>query len=207
MNLTKNTILALGLIVTTGVSFAQNTTTDTTPVGVLGQSYSEVHFGANDITHFTKDQYGLGVAANVPVTPYLDLNAGYDYAWIRGLGHVNSIAGAAIAHTTFRGVKPFFGGGLGYDWNRPNGGKDNLTTWGVTAGVAIPVSVVTITPRINYADDFRGASRSSQQTTYAVETNYWVSKSWGVFGSVGYTDVNRSSFDAWDWTAGARFKF
>lgn len=208
MNLTKKTILALGLIVTTGVGFAQNTTTGEAPVGVLGQSYSEVHFGASDITHITKDQYGLGVLANVPFTPYLDVNAGYDYAWLNGTGHVNSVNASAIVHTTFRGVKPFVGAGLGYDWQRwIGGGKDDLTTWGLTAGVEIPVSAVTITPRINFADDFRDSASSSQQTTYAVEANYWLNKSWGVFGSVGYTDVNRSSFDAWDYGVGARFKF
>ena len=209
MNLTKKTILALGLVAA-GVSYAQTSqsaSTSTTPVGLLGQSYSEASIGVSDIKHFSKDQTTLGVAANVPVSPFLDLGAGYDYGWIHGLGHFNTVNGTATAYTTFKGVKPFVGGGVGYQWNHVTGGNDDEAIWGLTAGVEIPVSVITLTPRVSYADDFHGSNRSSQQTSYEVEGNYWVTKSAAVFASVGYTDVNRSSNDSWDYTVGARFKF
>jgi hypothetical protein len=207
MNLTKKTILALGALVAAGVSYGQNATSETTPVGVLGQSYAEAHFGTSDIKHYSKDQYDLGAAVNHPVTPYLDLTGGYDYGWVSGTGHFNGVSAGATAYKSYKGVKPFVGAGLGYQWTRWGNGKDDLFVWGLTAGVEIPVDVVTITPRIVFSDDFRRPARSSQQTSYEVEANYWVSKTLAIFASVGYSDVNHTSNDSWDYDVGARFKF
>lgn len=207
MNLTKKTILALGLLAVAGATYAQTATTESVPSGLLGQSYSEARFGVSDIKHFSKDQYSLGIGANVPVTPYLDLGAGYDYGWIRGLGHFNSVAGTATAYTTWNGVKPFVGAGVGYQWVRASGFRDNQSLWGLSTGVEIPAGALVVTPRIVYADDFRGTNRSSQQTSYEVEANYWVSRTLAVFGSVGYSDVKHTNVDSWDYTIGARFKF
>src|SRR4051812_17166425 len=204
MNLTKKMILVLSALVATGASYAQTTTSEAAPVGLLGQSYSEVHFGASDIKNCSKNQYGLGVAANVPVTPYLDLGAGYDYGWVSGVGHFNGVTGGATVYKAFNGVKPFAGAALGYQWTRWGGvnGKDNQTVWGLAAGVEIPAGAVTITPRIVFADDFESPRNSSQQTTYEVEANYWATKTVGVFASVGYTEVNHSNNDAWNYGVG-----
>lgn len=207
MNLTKKTILALGLLAA-GASFAQTTATTTTPpIGVLGRSYSEIHFGVNDITHSSKDQYGLGVAANVPVASNLDVNAGYDYGWVRGVGHVNGLSTGATAYTLFKGVRPFVGAALGYDWNSALGRRDERAVWGASVGVEIPVSVISITPRVVYGDDFRNSSRSSQQLSYGVEANYWLNQNSAVFAGVGYTDMHHSTGDTWNYSVGARYKF
>lgn len=206
MNLTKKTILALGLVVA-GASFAQTATTSPQPVGLLGQTYSEFSYGVTDIHNYSKDQQNLGVAANVPVAPYLDLGGAYGYSWIRGVGHTNSVAGGATAYTTFKGVKPFVGAAVGYEWDNAYGSRDDAATWGFAAGVEIPVSVVTITPRIVYADDFNGRSTSTQQWTYGVEGNYWVTKTAAVFADVGYAEPLHVSTHAWTYTIGARFKF
>ncbi len=212
MNLTKNTILTLGVLAAASVSFAQNNTatTSTAPVGLLGQSYSEASFGVTDIKHYSDNGYSLGVAGNVPVAPgVLDFNGTYDYSWIRGAarGHANSIGVGPTVYTTFAGVKPFVGGMIGYEWDTFTYGRNEQANWGLDAGVEIPVSVVTITPRIAYSDDFRSKVNSTQQTSYSVEGNYWVTKTAGAFASVGYTDVRHSSFDSWNYTVGARFKF
>jgi hypothetical protein len=210
MNLTKKTILALGLIVA-GASFAQTaqtaTTTSGTPVGLLGQTYTEASFGVADIKHYSKDQYSVGVSANAPVSPFVDLSAGYNYSWLSGQGHVNSLVGGATAYTTFNGVKPFVGAALGYEWDRFGSYRNDQANWGLAAGVEIPAGVVTVTPRIVYSDDFRGKYRSSQQWSYGVEANYWVTRTAAVFAGVDYVDVRDSSQDAWTYTVGARFKF
>ncbi|HVU32556.1 MAG TPA: hypothetical protein VHE61_03925 [Opitutaceae bacterium] len=210
MNLTKNTILALGLLAAAGVSNAQTTATNSAaPVGLLGQTYSEVNFGVSDITHYSPNAYSLGVAGNAPVSPFLDLGAGYNYSWIGGAdrGHGNTLSGGATLYKTFAGVKPFVGAAVGYQWTTFTYGRDEQAVWGATVGVEIPVSVITLTPRIVYADDFRGANRSQQSTSYEVEANYWVTPKAGVFAGLGYTDVRRSSLDSWDYSVGARFKF
>lgn len=206
MNLTKKTILALGLAVA-GVSYAQTASTDVKPVGLLGQSYSEASFGVSDLAHTSKNAYDLGVSANVPVSPILDLGAGYDYGWVHGVGHSNGVDASATTYTSFKGVKPFASAAVGYQWTRASDYRQDEAIWGVAVGVEIPVSVVTITPRIAYADDFHGSSRSSQQTSYGAEANYWVTKTTAVFADAGYTDGHHSSGDAWTYTVGARFKF
>lgn len=208
MNLTKKTILALGFLAVAGASYAQTATSaNGTPTGLLGQSYSEVSFGVSDIKHYSKDQNSLGVSANVPITPYLDVGAGYSYDWFHAAGHSNTINSTATAFTTYNGVKPFVGVGLGYQWQTWQGGRDNQAVWAGAVGVEIPVYVVTLTPRIVYSDDFRNASRSTQQTSYGVEANYWVTKTTAAFAGVDYVDVRNSSRDAWTYTVGARFKF
>ncbi len=189
-----------------GASFAQ-TATQAAPVGVLGRSFSEVHAGFSDIKDYSKNQNGVGLAANVPVNSYLDINAGYDYGWIRGESHYNAINAKAIAYTTLSGVKPFAGAILGYDWSQNFGAKDDLSTWGLTAGVEIPAGPVSITPRVTYSDDFRKSARSYQQVTTEVEANYWLNTTTAVFATLGRTDANGSSARAWNYTVGARFKF
>ena len=209
MNLPKKTILALGLVVA-GASFAQtaqNTDISVLPVGVLGQSYSETHVGVSDIKNFAKNQYSVGVAANLPVAPHLDLGGGYDYGWIRGIGHFNALGGTATAYTTYNGVKPFVGAGLGYQWTHVAGMNDDDWVWGAAIGVEIPVGSFSITPQIVYSDDFRSTAQSSQQTSYAVEGNYWFNKTSAVFGSVGYSDIHGTSNDSWDYSVGLRVKF
>jgi len=206
MNPTKKITLALGLVVA-GASFAQTASTTAPAIGVLGQSYSEFSYGVTDITRVSKDQQNLGVAANVPVTPHLDLGASYGYSWLRGIGHTNDVAAGATAYTAWNGVKPFVGAGLGYEWDRYGTSRDDSATWGLAAGVEIPVSVVSITPQVVYADDFHGRANSAQQWTYGVEGNYWITKTAAVFGDVGYVDVHGTSDHAWQYTVGARFRF
>lgn len=207
MNLTKNISLALGVLVA-GVSFAQTTSTEvaTTPVGVIGQQYTEASFGLTDIKHFSKHQYGVGVAGNVPVTPFLDLGASYDYSWINDLGHANALAATATAYTLLNGVKPFVAVGVGHEWISASGFRDNDWYWGASAGVEIPVGSVSITPRVIYSDDWRSSTSDSGQWSYEVEGNYWVSRTFAVFASVGRTDPQGSD-KTWDYAIGARFKF
>jgi hypothetical protein len=140
----------------------------------------------------------------------LDAGASYSYSWIRGAlrGHSNTIGGYAVAYAPFNGVKPFAGAGLGYQWNSYGfGGVDDEALWGMTAGVEIPAGAVTITPRINYADDFEGSRNSNQSWTLQVEANYWFDETSSVFGSIGKTDIRRNPFDSWNYELGLRARF
>jgi hypothetical protein len=211
MNLTKKITLALGLLAAAGASFAQ-TAANTATTGLLGQRYGEVSFGVQDIKHLSTNVYSLGAAVNAPVVPaVLDVGAAYDYSWIRGggvRGHSNTFGGYATAYTALAGVKPFLSGAVGWQWSSARGfGDDDQGLWALAAGVEIPAGPVTLTPRISYADDFESSVNSSQEWTYAVEANYWVNTSTAVFGSVGYTDVLRSSLESWNYRVGLRVKF
>jgi hypothetical protein len=213
MNLNKKMILALGLLAA-GVSNAQ------TPAdggygqgqGLLGQRYTEFNVGLQDIKHTSNHGYSVGAEANNPLIPgVLDAGASYSYSWTRGAfkGHANTIGAYATAYAPMHGVKPFVGTGLGYQWTNVRfAGSDEQALWGLTTGVEIPAGErVTVTPRINYADDFEGTPRSSQEWTFAVEANYWFSKTSAVFGSIGRSEVRRSPYDGWNYVAGLRARF
>jgi hypothetical protein len=214
MKLTKKTTLALGLLAAAGASYAQ-TTADVSPnsngLGLLGQRTTELSIGVQDIQHVSEDAYSVGARANNPLIPgVLDAGGSYRYSWTRGefKGHANTIGGYATAYAPLNGVKPFVGTGLGYQWTNVRlAGNDERALWGLTAGVEIPAGRVTLTPRINYADDFEGSRNSSQEWTYQVEANYWFSKSSAVFASIGKSDVRRSSYDSWNYVIGLRGRF
>jgi hypothetical protein len=209
MNTTKRTALALLAIVSALSTQAQTLSTNSTS-GVLGHRYSEVSFGLQDPKHFSQDLYDLSLSGNVPVAPNLDLGAGYSYGWIGGSGikgHVNTIGTTATAYTALNGVKPFIALGLGYQWVSTAGLRDDNGIWGGSIGVEIPAGAFSVTPSISYADDFRSSGNSTQQTTYGVEGNYWLSSAAALFASVGYTDLHSSSVDSWNYRIGYRWKF
>jgi hypothetical protein len=208
MKLTKKITLALGVLAVGSASYAQAPAV--TSNGLIGTQYTEFSFEVHDVKHVSNNAYSLGVAANTPLIPgKLDGGATYSYSWMRGpfKGHANTIGGYSNAYTVLNGVKPFAGVGLGYQWTSGRFVSDDQALWGATAGVEIPAGVVTITPRINYADDFEGSRKSSQEWTFQVEANYWVNKMTAVFGSIGKTDVRHSSFDSWNYQVGLRARF
>lgn len=201
-------ILALGLAASAATSRAQMTT-GANPVGTLGHSYTEASFGVQDIQHITPDFLDLSLSGNVPVAPNFDLGGGYSYGWIRGAGrgHSNTLNTYATAYLTTRGARPFASAGLGYRWTRFAGTRNDEGFWSAAVGVEIPAGLFSITPRIAYVDDFHRRGNSSQQTTYEVEGNYWMSRQAAVFATVGQTDVHGSGFDSWNYRVGVRVKF
>lgn len=210
MKMTNKITLALGLLTAAAASQAQ-TTTNTAPAGLLGAQYTELSFGLNDVKHVSNHGYSVSAAANTPLIPgKLDAGGTYSYSWMRGpfRGHANTIGGYATAYAPLQGAKPFAGAGLGYQWtSAPFNGGDKQALWHATAGVEIPAGAITLTPRINYADDFKGSRKSAQAWTYAVEANCWVNKTSAVFASIGKTDVRHSRFDSWNYQVGLRSRF
>jgi hypothetical protein len=214
MKLTKKITVTIGVLAA-AVSHAQ------TPAdgqagqfgeGLLGQRYTELSFGLQDIKHFSDHGYSVGASANNPVLPgVLDAGASYGYSWIRGLlkGHANTVGAYATAYAPVNGVKPFVGAGLGYQWTSFRLlGSDEQALWGLATGVEIPAGRgLTFTPRISYADDFEGSRNSTQEWTFAVEGNYWVNRTTAVFGSVGKSDVRRNPIDSWNYEVGLRARF
>lgn len=205
---TKKSILLLALAASVVASRAQ-TATGANPVGTLGHSYTELSFGAQDIRHVSPNFYDLNLSGNVPVAPNFDVGGGYSYGWIRGNahGHSNTLNAYTTAYLTTQGARPFVSAGLGYQWTHFAGTKNDEGFWGAAIGVEIPAGLFSLTPRIAYVDDFHRSGNSSQQTTYEVEGNYWMSRQTAVFASLGKTDVHGNAFDSWNYRAGVRVKF
>ena len=203
MNLTKNITLALGLLAAS-VSFAQTTAVNGTALGLLGNRYTELILGLQDINDVSEAGFIAGASANNPLVPgMLDAGASFTYNYVPDQGHANTFSGYAIAYAPFNGVKPFVGARLGYEWNSFGSG-DEQGLWGFVAGVEIPARNVTITPRIAYSDGFE---TSREVWTYQIEANHWFNEKTAVFGSIGRTDVRHSSFDSWNYMVGMRARF
>jgi predicted porin len=209
MKLTKKITLALGVLAAVSTSMAQNASNS---LGLLGERYSDFNFGVADLKHVSTHGYSLGAGVNLPILPgALDLGATYDYSWLRGSGaraHANTIGINTRLYTALGGVKPFVGGAFAWQGSRIRGfGTEDRALWNLSVGAEIPVGALTLTPRIAYDDDFEESFNSSQQLTYAVEANYWLNRKTAVYGSVGYTDVNSSSFSTWNYQVGVRVRF
>ena len=210
MNLTKKITHALGVVAATAVSYAQQpAATSTTPVGVLGQQYTEVGFGAQDIKHLSPNLYSFDFSGNAPVTSNIDVSGGYSYGWIRGNvgAHSNTLSTSATYHVSYEGVKPFATAALGYEWVHHFGVRHSDGIWGAAVGVEIPVGEFSLTPSVAYADDFSSRRRSSQAVISNVEANHWFSATTAGFAGIGYTDTQRSGVDSWNYSVGVRVKF
>jgi hypothetical protein len=210
MNLTRNLTLALGLVVGS-VSFAQTTTASNGNAahGLLGNRYTELILGLQDLSDVSEAGFIGGVSANNPVVPgMLDAGASFTYNYVPGPteaseGHANTISGYAVAYFPFKRIKPFAGGQLGYQWvSFGNGDEQGL--WGFIVGVETAIRAVTITPKVTYSDGFEN---STEVWTYQVEASYWYNETGAVFGSVGRTDARRNWSDSWNYQVGMRARF
>jgi hypothetical protein len=211
MKLTKKITFALGALAAAGAIHAQTAAASGTANGLLGQRYVEAGFGVQDIKHVSSNVYSLGAAVNVPFIPSLvDVGANYSYDWIKSAafrGHANTFGGDVKVYTTLSGVKPFVSAGLGWQWSHAFGSSDDNGLWNAAVGVEIPVAGFTVTPRIVYHDDFQGSRDSSQDWTYEVAGNYWITRTAAAFASVGYADDRGTNFDSWNYRVGLRLKF
>ena len=209
MNLTKKILFALGLLAASA-SYAQTAPASSSSNGLLGQRYVDVSLGVQDLKDFPDNFYAAGASVNLPAVPsLLDVGASYSYSWLRGTfrGHANTVGVYGTAYTLLGSAKPFLTAGVGYQWANTRFGSDSQGLWGLGAGIEIPAGAFTITPRVSYADDFEDGFESTQQWSYGAEGNYWFSPAKAFYVSVGYTDVARSPIEAWNYTAGFRFKF
>jgi hypothetical protein len=186
---------------------AQTGTAEPAPRGVLGQNYAELSLGWAKINN-ARDFYDGSVTGNAAVAPNLDLSGTLGHGWVHGQneGHATLLSGASTYHLNLAGAKPFASLALGYQSGRGRLAFSDWM-WGAGAGCEVPLGDMTLTPRVFYRDDLRGSRRSSQQVTFETEGNWWLNRSTALVASLGYTDVHRSDFDAWNWRVGVRLTF
>lgn len=230
------TQLALGLLSlacaaathgqTTSVATPMATSYSTPPSirdypGTLGQKYAAFNYTWQDVRG-RGDAYDLGLAANVPLSPGLDMNIGYDYAWANDNHnpftlqnydvryHTLSTGGTFYSPMTTRGPRPFLGGAVGYQWSRGDFSTlrtyDHTWVWGVVGGVEIPFGTLAITPHIAFVDTMERNSIGAWQMGGEVHT--WFTETLGGFADATFHSPRTGGGrDSWGYTAGLRFRF
>ncbi|MEO5961048.1 MAG: hypothetical protein ABIZ49_14200 [Opitutaceae bacterium] len=240
MNITINkralglaTLILAGAVCSQTTSYGQSTTTysptpstpslSTDNVGVLGQSYADLHYSWVNFRGGDVDANGFiaGFEGNTPVARGVDVGLGYNY--YRENNHRDPFNGSPFdvrfhqvaTHATFfspmRGMKPFVTGLLGYQWAR--GDLQSFRTfghewiWGASVGAEIPLGAFALTPRISYTDTMHSNSVGSWH--YGAEAHHWFTEKVG-----GYLDAtfheprgSRGGPDRWTYTAGFRVRF
>jgi hypothetical protein len=214
MNLPKKFCLVLAAVAASCLVRADEPAIANTSVGTIGQRYLELNFTDQVIEHISKNYYYVGAGANLPVTPFLDLNGSYSYGWFKlnnqnlhsNLGEIST-----TAYVNCAGMKPFVTADVGYQWDRTTAVnyfvRSDYGVWGGAVGVEIPVGAVALSPFASYADDFRRSPNSSQDLAFGVKANYWFNRHWAVFADLHYEDVMHSTFDSFNWSFGLRRKF
>jgi len=228
---TIKTLISTVALIAASTVFAQTSNTcswlpkgDEYGQGVIGKRYAEAGFNLQHTKHASDNAFDTGISANLPVVEGLDLNAGYSYSWYNPspIKYTTHAIGSSVTlyKTVEDGVKPFISAGLGYSWlnedldagyyffsNGKNSRSRNFATWGFAIGAEFPYKWFAVIPTIGYSDDFQKSSYSSQQWTYRVEVNSWLTSKIGVFASAAYIDTFHSSVTTMDYGIGVRVRF
>jgi hypothetical protein len=192
--------------------------------GVLGQNYADLHYGWIDYHrdhNLDADGFNAGLSGNAAVARGLDVGFGYDY--FRENNHRNPFNGSAYdarthqlaTSATFfspnaRGVKPFVGGALGYEWSHGDFQRltayDDQWVWGVSGGAEIAVGAFAFTPRVTFSDTMLAGSPGAWH--YGGEVHHWFNERFGGYVDATFHDPRHNSApQAWTYTAGMRMRF
>lgn len=196
-----------------GVSSIQNNP------GILGHEYSDLSFGWTDFRNSPTEGYDAAFSANVPLAPSIDAGLGYNYYWEAkhrdpfSRTSMNDRHHALDAYAKYyvpmRGVKPFIGGGVGYEWHRGDIQRlrtyDHEWTWTAMGGVEIPVGAFAIIPQISYDDNMHGGSIG--MWSYGAQVHHWFTEKIGGYVDATYMDPRGPGAELWRYMAGMRFRF
>lgn len=183
--------------------------------GVLGQNYTDLSFGVQDLRHTSDNAFDATLRGNIPVSRSVDVGLGYSYNWIDGNSdnHSHLLATDAKFYVPMENhMKPFIGGLVGYQWAKTRfdnqfpivSTTDDRWTWGADAGVEMPVGSVALTPHVGYIDTMQ--NNSVGHYNYGVEANHWFSSSVGGYADVSYNDL-RHQDNTWTYLVGLRLRY
>lgn len=187
--------------------------------GILGHQFADVGFGWTDFRHSDTEGYDGAFSANVPLAAGFDAGLGYNYYWeaqhrdpltrssMNARNHTLSTYGKFYA--PMNGVKPFLGGGVGYQWE--HGDIQSLRTfdhawvWTAMGGVEIPFGTFAVTPQVAYDDTMHGGSVGTW--SYGAQVHHWFNEQIGGYVDATYLDPQRNGTELWRYGAGVRYRF
>src|SRR5882672_3381747 len=128
MNQTRKISLALAALAVIGVTQAQQSS-DSIPMttvssaadrpGVLGQNYTDLNFGLENLRDTSDNAYDANLRANVPIRQGIDVGLGYGYHWLESDQKIHNhlLATDAKFYVPMDNyMKPYLGSLVGYQW-------------------------------------------------------------------------------------------
>lgn len=207
----KNLLLAAALCLGAAATASAQTSaagqkTTASGTGLLGQTYVGLDYGYINLPDTCVNAQGLKFEYNQSLNTGFDLNLSYagsrteKFATRRNTEQV--VDASAIAFIPeYSWGKPFIGVGAGWAWTKTNGAKDNAFQWNGQAGIEFQVTRAwTVTPYVKYT--ISDVYDTAHLWNYAVKTNYWITKQWGLQAGVDHTN-----HQAWAYSAGVNYKF
>ena len=218
MNPIKKITFALAAAAAAGALHAQQTPVVPSAAdypGVLGQSYTDLSFGVQDLRNTSDNALDATLRGNIPVSTNVDLGLGYSYNWIHGHSgnHSHLLATDAKFYAPMENhMKPFIGGLVGYQWARTRfdnqfpiiSTTNDRFVWGVNTGIEMPVGSVSLTPHVGYIDTME--NNSIGHYNYGVEAHHWFSSGLGGYADVSYNDLRRQE-NTWTYLVGLRVRY
>lgn len=161
-------------------------------IGLLGQTYAGLTYSYINLDASPVDADSYGFEYNQPIKPGFDAVFNYDWvqseAFAGGRAREQQLSAALRAFFAPGGWgRPYVEAGVGYDWLKFAGIKDNSFLWIAGAGIEFQtVANLTVTPFVRYEratgyDDADGVS-------YGVKANYWINRQWALTGAVSRND-------------------
>jgi hypothetical protein len=187
--------------------------------GILGHQFSDVSFGWTDFKNSSTEGYDAAFSANVPIAAGFDAGLGYNYYWeakhrdpltrASWNDRHHTLAAYGKYYMPMQGVKPFVGGGAGYQWHRGDLQSfrtyDHEWVWSAMGGVEIPFGRFAVTPQVVYDDNMRGGSIGTW--SYGAQVHHWFSERMGGYLDASYHDPHGPGTEMWSYFAGLRYRF
>lgn len=173
--------------------------------GLLGQTHASYNYSFKNLDHTGVDIHALDFEYNRAVEDGLDtfaaIHAGRSSSFTGGRLKEYGFNFGARLHRHYRGARPYWELGLGWDWLRVPGNKDNSFIWESALGVEMPVATgLSLTPYVKYADaiDYRDGDR----WFYGLKGNYWLSQRTAL-----QAGVERQDDRSWNYRFGVNFRY
>jgi len=173
--------------------------------GLLGQTLGSFNYTFKNLDNTGVDIHSLDFEYTRAVEDGLDTFAAFN------VGRSSKLAGGRLEEYGFdfggrfyrhyRGVKPYWEIGLGWNWLRVPGNKDSSFIWQTAVGAEVPVATgLTMTPYVRYADaiDFRDGDR----WFYGLQGNYWLNQRTAL-----QAGLERQDDRSWNWRFGVNFRY
>ena len=175
-------------------------------MGLLGQTYAGVSYSYVNLDKSPVNADDYAFEFNQALNPGLDALFHYDFTQaglhLGDRANDQSLGGALrLFNAAQAWGKPYVEAGVGYEWTRTMGVRDDSFTWEGAAGIEFQAApALTVTPYIKYEEAHDLAVGGLWK--YGVRGNYWVDNQWAV--TVGLEGNGNQDMK---YTVGTSFRF